>query len=77
MSIYFMGNNRNVIVVGRVYSETKAKFCLKFIVSSKDANAAGVKNVTFWQTRENSTSIKFDIDSYITGVTGTIKTLWR
>ena len=58
---------------------------LKFIVSSKDANAAGVKNVTFWQTRENSTSIKFDIgenltiaiDSYITGATGTIKTLWR
>lgn len=50
---------------------------LKFIVSSKDTNAAGVKNVTFWQTRENSTSIKFDIDSYITGVTGTIKTLWR
>lgn len=50
---------------------------LKFIVSSKDTNAAGVKNVTFWQTRESSTSIKFDIDSYITGVTGTIKTLWR
>ena len=43
MSIYFMGNNRNRIVVGRVDSETKAKFCLKFIVSSKDANAAGVK----------------------------------
>lgn len=43
MSIYFMGNNRNGIVAGRVDSETKSKFCLKFIVSSKDANAAGVK----------------------------------
>lgn len=84
LSINFMGNDRNGIFVGMVQPGSKGKFCLKFIVSSKDLNAS-INTVTFGQTRESSTSLEFYIrtnlsialDSSVTGVTGTIKTLWR
>lgn len=84
LSINFMGNVRNGILVGRVQSGSKGKFCLKFIVSSKSFNTS-INEVTFGQTRESSTSLEFYIqtnltialDSSITGITGTIKTLWR
>ena len=82
--INFMGTRNNGISVGRVQPNSKGKFCLKFIVSSKSLNTS-INTVTFGQTRESSTSLEFDIqtnltialDSGITGITGTIKTLWR
>lgn len=84
LSINFMGDVKNGIFVGRVDANSKVKFCLKFIVSSKSSNTS-INTVTFGQTRESSTSLEFYIQtnltialgSSITGITGTIKTLWR
>ena len=84
LSINFMGVRNNGISVGRVQSDSKGKFCLKFIVSSKSLNTS-VNSVTFGRVQEGSNSLEFHIetnltialDSSITGITGTIKTLWR
>ena len=84
LSINFMRDRNNGIFVGRVQSDSKGKFCLKFIVSSKNLNTS-IESVTFGQIRESSTSLEFNIqtnstialDSSISGITGTIKTLWR
>lgn len=84
LSINFLGAHNNGIFVGRVQPDSKGKFCLKFIVSSKSLNTS-INSVTFSQTKEGSNSLEFYIetnltialDSGITGITGTIKTLWR
>ena len=85
LSIHFMGNDRNSIFVGQVDPNSKGKFCLKFIVSNKNFNSSGISEVVFGQVMGGSTSLQFGIqvnltiaiDSRITGITGTIKTLWR
>ena len=84
LSINFMGTYDNGILVGRVQPDSKGKFCLKFIVSSKSLNTS-INSVTFGQVQEGSNSLEFYIgtnltialDKGITGITGTIKTLWR
>ena len=84
LSFSFMGDDRNSVFVGTVGPNSKGKFCLKFIVSSKSLNTS-IESVTFGQTRGGSTSLEFYIRtnltialySNITGITGTIKTLWR
>ena len=80
LSIHFMGNDRNSIFVGQVKPDSKGKFCLKFIVSNKNFNSSGISEVVFGQAMKEffiQVNLTIAIDSYITGITGTIKTLWR